>query len=216
MRSGLLLAFVAAMSAAACSSPAANTIRPELAPAFERGDPLAISDALESLIAEGRDTQADREAAYERVLVHEEDTVEYAFARAALAGRVVQAKGLTATSLVGEVERYAERCLAKDPGFRGGAAKRMLGTLYVLAPGPLLAHGDSEKGLEILEGLVKEAPEVPENQLRLAEAFVALGDAAPAIEPLCRALAMKAKLRKDEQALADKLYEDAGRPACSP
>ena len=56
----------------------------------------------------------------------------------------------------------------------------MLGTLYVIAPGALVKHGDSERGLELLEGLVSEHPEIVENHLRLAEAYIALGDPDPA------------------------------------
>ena len=101
-----------------------------------------------------------------------------------------------------------------DPTFRDRAATRMLGTLYVLAPAALLAHGDSEKGLELLEGLVAERPDVLENHLRVAEAYIALGDNGPAVPHLCACLAKKATLRKDDQALLQKLVRDGGLGEC--
>lgn len=177
-------------------------------------DALALSDALEARIADGIDTHDDRQFAYEAVLRKEKDTVEYGFARAAIAGRLVQAKGLLAASLVKDVEYWARRSRQLDPNFRGGAATRMLGTLYVLAPTDFLDHGDSEEGLSLLEGLVKARPEDPQNHLRVAEAYVALGDKEPAKPHLCFALAHAAKLRKDEQKLLHKVWDDAGKPPC--
>jgi hypothetical protein len=67
-----------------------------------------------------------------------------------------------------------------DPDFRSGPATRLLGTLYVMAPAVSLEHGDSEGGIELLQGLVQTRPDVLENQLRLAEAYIALHDPAPA------------------------------------
>ncbi len=184
--------------------------------AVDKRDPLAIADALETLIGDGKDTEADRQLAYDHVKKQEEPTAAYAYARAMVAGRLVQTKGLTAALLVREMESWAQKSLALDPAFREGAVVRMLGTLYVLAPGSLLANGDSEKGLSMLEGLVKAHPETLENHLRYAEALIALGDPEPATESLCRAVAGKSKLRKDEQSLVDKLVQDAGSPACPP
>ena len=42
----------------------------------------------------------------------------------------------------------------------------------------LIKHGDSETGLELLEAEVKAHPERLVSQLRLAEAYIALGDPA--------------------------------------
>ena len=77
-----------------------------------------------------------------------------------------------------------------------------------------LEHGDSEQGLELLEGLVKKHPEQMENHLRLAEAYISLGDPAPAAPYLCRVRARRAELRKDDQTLLDHLFTDAGNPTC--
>jgi hypothetical protein len=193
-----------------------GAVHPELSAVGDRQDALALSDALEALIAAGQDTPADREYAYDIVRVHEEDAAPSLFARAAVTGRLVQQKGLLAAHLVPEIERCARRSRDLDPDFRGGVATRLLGTLYVMAPAVLLPHGDSEAGLQLLEGLVQTHPEVLENHLRLAEAYIALGDPAPAGPHLCRCLADQAALRLDDQRLLLQLIDDAGLPPCAP
>ncbi|MBW2524311.1 MAG: hypothetical protein JRI23_09060 [Deltaproteobacteria bacterium] len=171
---------------------------------------MALSDALEKLIDEQQATDEDREAAYEAVKRLEEDTAEYAFARAALAGRLAQVRGLTAIGLVAEAEKYARLSRKLDPDFRDRAAQRMLGTLYVMAPAALVEHGDSETGLELLEELVDERPDRIENRLRLAEGYVVLDDPEPAFEHLCWCLERKSTLRPDAQRLLAQVVEDAG------
>jgi len=90
----------------------------------------------------------------------------------------------------------------------------MLGTLYVLAPGFMLKHGDSEEGLDFLEQLVQKWPEDIENHLRIAEAYIALGDEEPAIDHLCFCLARKHQLRLDDRQLLEKLIEQAELQNC--
>jgi hypothetical protein len=191
-----------------------GTVHPELA-AVEHDDVLALSDALEALITAGNDTLADREYAYEIVREHNEDTAAAMFARAAITGRLVQRLGLRAVNLVPDIERCARRSQELDPGFRDGAATRLLGTLYVMAPAVLFQHGDSETGLDLLEGLAEAHPEVLENHLRLAEAYIALGDPAPAAPHLCQCLAHKTSLRADDQKLLKQLIDSARLPPCT-
>jgi len=193
-----------------------EAVHPELSATGERQDALALSDALEALIAVGQDTPADRQYAYDIVRGHEEDSAPAMFARAAVTGRLVQQQGLLAAHLVPEIERCARRSQELDPEFRGGAATRLLGTLYVMAPAVLLQHGDSERGLQLLEGLVQTHPDVLENHLRLAEAYIAFGDPAPAGPHLCRCLAGKAALRPDDQRLLHQLIDSAALPPCVP
>jgi hypothetical protein len=102
----------------------------------------------------------------------------------------------------------------KDPNFRRGAAQRMLGTLYVLAPGFMLKHGDSEEGLELLEQLVKKWPADIENHLRVAEAYIALGDDESAVDHLCFCLERKRDFRLDDRELLEKLIEDSDLQNC--
>ena len=207
------------VAALLCLTPACtirrSAVHRDLSAAADRHDALALSDALEALIAAGRDTPADRQYAYDAVRVHEEDTAESMFARADVTGRLVQEKGLLAANLVPEVERSARRSRELDPDFRGGAATCLLGTLYVMAPAGLLEHGDSEVGVELLEGLVRTYPDVLENHLRLAEAYIALHDPGPAGPHLCRCLAHEEALRPDEQGLLHQLVIDAGSPPCA-
>lgn len=206
----LLVAVTACV--AACAGRA--RVNPSLTGLPDRTNALAISDALEVLIAAGKDRPADREYAYKLVCTHTNDTAPDTFARAAVTGRLVQQKGLLGANLVGDVERYARRSRELDPTFRDGAATRLLGTLYVIAPSALLKHGDSEEGLALLEGLAEEYPDVPENHLRLAEAYIALSDPAPASPHLCRCLASKSALRPDDQALLNMLVSGAGALHC--
>ena len=212
----LLLAL--ALSSLGGCEPAA--LRPELAEAAVSA--IGLSDALEKLIEEQLDTEEDREAAYDAVQKLPADTAADAFGRAAIAGRLAEKKGALSllgsqnpTSLVAEAEKYALRSQKLDPSFRRAAATRMLGTLYVLAPANMLEGGDSEDGLSLLEGLVKSDPGLVDNQFRLAEAYIALGDKEPAREPLCRALAKQAELRKDQGRALDVLKAEFKDLDCS-
>jgi hypothetical protein len=197
-----------------CATLQRGSVSPELAAAAERRDALVIADTLEALIERDEDSRADREFAYSAIRISEEDTAAYAFARASVTGRLVQSRGLRGASQVGEVEEWALRSQSLDPDFRNGAATRLLGTLYVIAPATFLKQGDSELGLEMLEELTRKHPDVPENQLRLAEAYIALGDQEPAAPYLCASLAQRETLRRDDQRLLDQLVATAGTPDC--
>ncbi|MFO0554831.1 MAG: hypothetical protein U0271_41020 [Polyangiaceae bacterium] len=202
----------------ACTEPA--QLRPELS-AAANVSLLALSDALEALIADGKDTDEDRQAAFEAALRIPIRSAGDAFGRAAITGRLAEKQGALSllgedspTSLVGEAEKYALISRKLDPDFRQGAAARMLGTLYIFAPANMLEAGNSEDGLELLEGLVTAHPEVVENQLRLAEAYIALNDKEPGRKPLCLALRDRARLRRDEGQLLDKLAKEYPKIDC--
>jgi len=208
-----VLAGCVLLLAAGCAARK-GTVHPALQDAADQGDALAVSDALEALIAAGNDTPTDRQYAYDIVSVDTNDTPAANYARASVTGRLVQQKGLLGASMIADVERNARRSRELDPTFRSGAATRLLGTLYVLAPASFLKHGDSEDGLDLLEGLVKAQPDVAENHLRLAEAYIALGDPTPAAPHLCRCLDMRATLRRDEQLLLAHLVANLGKLDC--
>jgi hypothetical protein len=217
-RWSVLFFLVASHALTAClgtssGSPHAG-ISPALVTANDTHDALAIADALEDLIADGNDRAEDRQFAYNVVRAKPLDTAAYTYARAVVTGRLVQQRGLLGADLVGEVEHYARRSRELDPNFRTGAATRMLGTLYVIAPPALLRHGDSETGLELLDKLVQAHPEILENHLRLGEAYIALGDPDPAKEHLCKCQAEQAKMRRDDRLLLAQLMKDAGNPKC--
>jgi hypothetical protein len=191
-----------------------GSLSPAIPAAARRNDALAVHDALESLIEAGQATPADRQYAYEAVKRIDGDTAAAHFARAAVTGRLVQERALRAAHLVDEVEHHARRSRELDPDFRDGAATRLLGTLYVVAPSPLLKHGNSETGVELLEGLVKAHPDDIENHLRLAEAYVSLNDPEPAVDHLCRCAGRRGQLRRDEQTLLDELLERSAPVEC--
>jgi hypothetical protein len=190
-------------------------VNPALEAAAGSGDPLAVYDALEALIGARQDTPGDRTFAYEELQRIDESSAAATFARAAVTGRLVEQRGLRAADLVPEIERYAELSRRLDPDFRGGAATRLLGTLYVAAPATLLQHGDSERGLALLEDLVDRRPDLLENHLRLAEAYVALGDPGPAADHLCRCIGSREGLGRDDRELLDRLLEHSGRLPCA-
>ncbi|HKO91919.1 MAG TPA: tetratricopeptide repeat protein, partial [Polyangiaceae bacterium] len=175
---------------------------------------LDLADALEALIAVGADTTADRQYTYQRVSSLEVVTAQDALARALVAGRLAQISGISATSLVAEVERYARASAELDPNFRSGAAQRLLGTLYVMAPAGLLEHGDSEVGLELLQSLAQRFPDHVPNRLRAAEAYLALGDPPPAQPHLCYCVAHRSGLRPDERKLLDELLAQSEVERC--
>lgn len=194
--------------------PAPQTEPPGSATQANPRSATEILEALEVKIERGAAVDDDREAAYEEAAgVPDDGTASYAFARAALAGRLAELRGLGAGALVTEAERFARLTLERDPEYDEGAATRMLGTLYVMAPGRLVEHGDSEDGLTMLENLAESRPGDPRNHLRLAEAFVFLGDLDEAAEPLCRAVAAAQALRADEQALLAGLVKEFGGEA---
>jgi tetratricopeptide (TPR) repeat protein len=173
-------------------------------------DALGLSDRLEELIDQKKDGPADRQAAYDAILGWKEKTAAYAFARGRLAGRLAETRGLRAVRLIADMERWSRISIALDPRFREGAARRMLGTLYVLAPASLLKFGDSEEGLEMLEKQLERHPDDPANHLRLAEGFIALGDPEPAYELLCFARVRGDSLRVSERHLLESLVRQVG------
>ena len=202
----LCVALLVALGAlASCGSNAAPNPRLQAA---ENGGALGLSDALEELIDEGRATARDRTFAYEQVIRMQEDTAQAAYARAVVIGRLVEVRGLRAASLVRDVEREAERSRQLDPGFRNGAATQVLGMLYVMAPGALLAHGNSERGIALLEELVKRYPGVLEHRLRLGEAFLALSDLESAEPHVCQCLLRRPDLKGEDKRRLDRLLAD--------
>src|SRR3954453_13032832 len=160
---GVSLPLVGLVAVAGCSALRTPT-HAELATAARAGDILPLSDALEDLIADGRDTPTDRAYAYDVAKHVDANTAGSAFARAAITGRLVQDQGLRAANLVSDVEKYGLRSRALDATFRDGAATTLLGKLYVMAPATLLEKGDSETGLEFLEEVADRYPDVPQNR----------------------------------------------------
>ncbi len=196
--------------ACGCRPPTAEAVTPAVVEAAQKQDALAVSDELEALVEDGRASEDDRVYALDRVrAIADDGSAGYAFARAAVAGRVAELRGVKAGKLVSEAEGQASTSIDRDPEFRDKAASRLLASLWVMAPPRLLEHGDSEEGLSLLEELTEQQPELVENQLRLAEAYIFLGDPEPAVPYLCAAKAGRSQLRRDDDALLTRLFEDA-------
>src|SRR5689334_19491315 len=77
--------------------------------AVDSNDALRVYDTLEALIAEDDDTRNDRKIAFATVRNRNEDTAAFQFAWAAIAGRLVQQRGLLAVNLVKDIEKHARR-----------------------------------------------------------------------------------------------------------
>lgn len=200
------------VGASACrsdSAPPATVPTDAPAATAETGDYGSVYEELEAKIAGGSDTEDDRQQAMDRVReIPDDGSAAYAFARAAILGRVAELRGVKAGKLVTEAETWAKTSIDRDPEYRQQAARRMIGSLWVMAPPRLVEHGDSEDGIDLLESLATEHPEVPENGLRAAEAYLFLGDPDPAVPHLCRIRSARDALRPDDRALYDKLVEE--------
>lgn len=202
-----LLGLALALSGVACKPE--GSVDPSIASAPTESA-WAVHEALEDRIRQGGASEADRQAALDKVRAAPDDqTAAYAYARASVAGRVAEGRGLKALKILEEMRTWARRSIERDPQFQDMAATRMLGTLLALA-GQHLDGGNSEEGLELLESVVEAHPDDPLNHLRLAEAFVALGDPEAGFEPLCAALAGRAQLSGEEQRLLDALVDEVG------
>lgn len=203
--SAVTLAAVLAL-AGACKPK--GTVDPSISEA--QADAWAVYEALEQRIAAGGGTEAERVASLEKARSAADDgSAAYAYARAAVAGRMAEERGLQALDLLDEIRDWASKSIERDASFQGMAATRMLGTLHVLA-GRHFKGGDSEHGLELLEQVLEAHPDALVNHLRVAEAYVALGDPEPAFERLCAALAGRETLTGEEQRLLDALVGDVG------
>ncbi len=219
LRHPLVFTLCSLFALSACKSQStggAEVVSPESGAADEGTVPearsaISIYDALEASIAAGQDSRALRDDAFAEIQgLADDGTAAYAFARAAVAGRVAEKRGLQAGGLVAEAETWARKAIEIEADFREGAATRMLGTLYVMAPPRMVEHGDSETGLEILEGEVEAHPERLSGRIRLAEAYIALGDPEPGFPHLCAALLGRESLGVLDRELLDRLVEEAG------
>jgi hypothetical protein len=185
-----------------------GTVDPSISAA--QADAWAVHEALELRVAAGGANEAERVSALEKARAAPDDgSAAYAYARAAVAGRMAEERGLQALDLLDEIRDWSSKSIERDATFQDMAATRMLGTLHVLA-GRHFKGGDSELGLELLEQVLAEQADAAINHLRVAEAYVALGDPEPAFERLCVGLANRAQLSAEEQRLLDALVADVG------
>ena len=94
----------------------------------------------------------------------------------------------TALDALPRIEEAFKRAAANDPKLEQGGPDRALALLYLRAPGWPTGPGDPDLGLEHASKAVALDPEYPPNQLALAEALKATGDADRGHEVYQRAL----------------------------
>ncbi len=206
-----IFAVMATATTSGCK-PSGNVNNPSFA---DTRTAIDVYERLEALIDQQKDNKQIREDAYALVIERAGTDPDYYFARAAVAGRLAENRGLQALGHVTEAEDYARPVRAAHPHNREGSATRLLGSLYVLAPASLVQHGDSETGLEMLETEAAAHPDRIISRLRLAEAYIALNDPDPSHPHLCFVKQGQAKLGASDQRLLAKLLQDAGELKCT-
>ncbi len=78
------------------------------------------------------------------------------------------------------IEQAARTASELNPSIDAGGPDRMLGELYLRAPGMPVSIGDAEKAVAHYRRAVSLAPDYPENRLGLAEALLELEEMEPA------------------------------------
>jgi tetratricopeptide (TPR) repeat protein len=104
-----------------------------------------------------------------------------------LVGLEAEAVPLKGLELVAVIEREAQQAADLEPAVDHGGPNRMLGELYLRAPGFPVSIGDSELAVEHFRKAVAQDPLFAENRLGLAEALLADGDIAAACTELTEA-----------------------------
>jgi tetratricopeptide (TPR) repeat protein len=117
------------------------------------------------------------------------DGVEGHFWLGVLLGSWGEARGvLKSLSVVPDIRREMELCLAKEPSVEGWGPDRVLGRMYYKLP--FFKGGDNKKSREHLERSLAGAPTNALTRLYLAETYKSLREKAKAIEQLRAVLAM--------------------------
>lgn len=101
--------------------------------------------------------------------------VEGYFYRAVATGLFIQENKLKGRSGMSEIRADAQRAIELDSTFSHGGPYRVLGTLYLRAPGPPTGIGSVRRALQYLKQAHDVAPTHPGNVLRLAEAHLEAG-----------------------------------------
>ena len=111
------------------------------------------------------------------------DGVEGHFWLGVLLGVWGEARGvLKSLSVVPDIRREMELCLAREPSVEGWGPDRVLGRMYYKLP--FFKGGDNKKSREHLERSLAGAPSNALTRLYLAETYKSLGEKGNAIEQL--------------------------------
>ena len=135
--------------------------------AFEYAD-LATNETQRAEIAQTGITTA------RQVVAREPQAAAGHYLLAMNLGELAQAEApsIAAYKLVHEVEHEFKEAAELDDTIDFAGPARTLGLLYYQAPGWPLSVGNKRKARQWLERAVAAAPEFPENQLNLAEAYL--------------------------------------------
>ncbi len=101
-----------------------------------------------------------------------------------LTGLVAEADPLRGLAGVRAIEEAALRARELNPHLDEGGPDRMLGELYLQAPGPPISVGDPEKAVKHFRSAVDVAPGFAGNRLGLAEALLAMEEPSSACTEL--------------------------------
>jgi tetratricopeptide (TPR) repeat protein len=101
-------------------------------------------------------------------------------------GLYVRARGMTAVGRLSELVARLQLA-GQQPALDDGGPLRVLGLLYVKAPGWPVGPGDLEAALALLQRAVRDFPNHPLNHLYLAYALADAGERTQALAALARA-----------------------------
>ena len=90
-------------------------------------------------------------------------------------GQILRERGMSAIPLLSE-EIKALKTAQEEPSIDLGGPFRVLGMLYLKAPGWPAGPGDHDVALELLSGVALQYPSHPLNQIFYGEALLATGD----------------------------------------
>lgn len=100
------------------------------------------------------------------------DRVEGYYYRAVATGLFAQENAVYGLDAMGQIRADGRRAVELDPAFDSGGPHRVLGGLYLYAPGPPSGVGSIRRAIVELEAAFRIAPDHPENMLFLATAYV--------------------------------------------
>ncbi len=116
-----------------------------------------------------------------------QDGVEGYYFRAIATGLFAEQNKAAGRAAMNEIRADGERAAAIDPNFDRAGPHRLLGALYLRAPGPPVGIGSLRRAIEHLEKALELAPDYPENLIFLAEAYLKSNRSEEASELILRA-----------------------------
>lgn len=149
-------------------------------------------------VADYADTEKGRKSQFARACVEharaavkkDPKRVEGHYYLAACLGYVAETQTSGALEMVKEVAAEGQAAAAIDDKFEHAGAHRLLGMVYLRAPGWPTSIGDADEALTELQKAVELDPDFPVNRVYLAEALLKNDKAAEAGQQLEKALSL--------------------------